>query len=138
MSLSSQNSNLSPAYCTTLQDSVKFLFKSFLYRLKIRVPKMYHEVRLAEVRSNWIEYFLLQFLLCFVYKAMNFPSMSSLCLIFYRWKTIFQSRNKDTGTTLYSSLRSGEESNFFLSQQVFISQLSFVFKRYYKIVCQTA
>ena len=34
MSLSSQNSSVSSAYCTTLQDSVKFLFKSFMYSLK--------------------------------------------------------------------------------------------------------
>ena len=53
---------------------------------------------------------------------------SSLGLIFHRWQTIFQSRNKETGSNLYSSLRSDEESNFFLSQQVFIAQLSWFSK----------
>ena len=49
---------------------------------------------------------------------------SSLCWIFHRWQIFFQSRNKETGSTLYSSLGSDEQSNFLLSQQVFIAQLS--------------
>ena len=49
---------------------------------------------------------------------------SSLCLIFSRWQTVSQSRIKKTGTTLYFSLRSDEESNYLLSQQAFIAQLS--------------
>ena len=40
MSLASQNSSVSSASCTTLQDSVNFLLKSFMYRLKIRGPKI--------------------------------------------------------------------------------------------------
>ena len=54
---------------------------------------------------------------------------SSLGLIFRRWQTILiTSRNKETGSNLYSSLRSDEESNFLLSQQVFIAQLSWFSK----------
>ena len=40
MSLSPQNRSVSCAYCTTLQDSVKFLFNSVMNRLKIRCPKI--------------------------------------------------------------------------------------------------
>ena len=40
MSLSSQKRSVLSAYCTTLKDPVKLLFKSFKYRLKIRGPKI--------------------------------------------------------------------------------------------------
>ena len=39
MSLSAQNSSVSSENCTTLQNSVKFLFKSFMFRLKTRGSK---------------------------------------------------------------------------------------------------
>ena len=73
MSISLQNSSVSSAYWNTLQDSIKFLFKSFMYRLKIRGPKIvpwetlwWSEIKLDSVLFTKV-------LLLWSYKSFQLP-----------------------------------------------------------------